>query len=205
MRKIIARAWKDTARSYGITWGAAIRVVIAPAATLYLGYTVLGETRAMSDAWTFVLNGAAFLLVGFLPLFLWNLWLAPYKILNERLDKIPDAQAPPTAVDEEAKRAHAERVHLYLKKTDALKELRAIRLCIDSRSRRDHTSINLAIDHQFMALREKYSSWLLPNMDEIDMRDWVERIIAILEIHDYDVAEKRILRAVLNKSWEMGD
>ena len=46
----------------------------------------------MTEASDIVLYTLAFAGVAFLPIFLWHLWLAPYKILNERLDKVSDSQ-----------------------------------------------------------------------------------------------------------------
>ena len=45
------------------------------------------------------LYGAAFLGVAVIPVFLWNLWLAPYRLMGERLDeaikqKIVDVTCP---------------------------------------------------------------------------------------------------------------
>ena len=90
MRQIITRTWRDTTQSYGRTLGTLIRLILVPITTSLL-YYVLGGPKAVSEAGTLGLSGLsglAAVAAGFLLLFPWNLWLAPYKILNERLDKV---------------------------------------------------------------------------------------------------------------------
>ena len=53
----------------------------------------------MTEASDIVLYGLAFFGVAFLPLFLWHLWLAPYRIMYERLDEIANTQEAPRAVN----------------------------------------------------------------------------------------------------------
>ena len=155
----------------------------------------------MSEAWILALSGAAAVGVGFLPLFLWNLWLAPYKILSERLDEVSATQTPPRAVDEEA----ARRSRLNMKTHDALREMERLRYCIEERERRK--SDNYArpgpqdFDPDFMTLKEKYSSWFPPDLKERDMKKWAGRIISILNANDYEDAVQRIKRAVSAQSW----
>ena len=55
----------------------------------------------MTEASDILLYGLAFFGVAFLPLFLWHLWLAPYRIMHERLDEIADREPASRAVDEE--------------------------------------------------------------------------------------------------------
>ena len=56
-------------------------------------------------------------------------------------------------------------------------------------------------DHSIQALKEKYASWFPPNQTDADMQDWIEGIIARLETLIYGEADKRIRKAVANKSW----
>ena len=149
----------------------------------------------MTEASDIVLYTLAFAGVAFLPIFLWHLWLAPYKILNERRDKVSDSQPPLKEVDEETNRARAEaaqRARLASKTSKAIREMVDLRICIKRRNAND----------KFEALKEKYSSWFLPDMEALDMYNWAGRIVATLEINDYDVAEKRIMTAVDKKSWK---
>ena len=55
----------------------------------------------MTEASDIVLYGLAFFGVAFLPLFLWHLWLAPYRVMNERLNEIADRRDTPQEVDKE--------------------------------------------------------------------------------------------------------
>ena len=49
MRQIIARAWKDTAESYGLTLGTGFRSLVVPITMFVLFYHVLGAPEAMSE------------------------------------------------------------------------------------------------------------------------------------------------------------
>ncbi len=55
----------------------------------------------MTEVSDIVLYGLAFFVVAFLPLFLWHLWLAPYRIMHERLGEVADTQQTPQALGEE--------------------------------------------------------------------------------------------------------
>ena len=85
----LKRACADTVRSYGLTWGTAIRSIAVPAVTLALIYIYLGKPAAMSGASVWVLAGVSAIGAGFLPLFLWNLWLAPLRIAREEIARQP--------------------------------------------------------------------------------------------------------------------
>ena len=203
MRQIIARAWKDTAQSYGLTWGTGIRSLLVPFATFTLIYKVLGGPTAVSEAWTIGLSGLAAVSVGFLPFFLWNLWLAPYKILDERLDEVTSTQTPPKEVDEEAARISRNNVKTH----NAIHEMTTLVYCIDERTRRHlGPSVfgrkNPNYDHDFVTLKEKYQSWFPRDLKEYDMKEWAGRIISILKFNDnYEVSGQRIKQAVSSKSW----
>ena len=156
----------------------------------------------MSEAWTLGLSGLAAVSVGFLPLFLWNLWLAPYKILNERLGEIASAQTPPKEVDEEA----ARRSHNLVKNQSTRLDMEALRYSLDEREeRRSGTGFypmgKQEFDYNFEALKEKYKSWFPPDFEERSMKDWVGHIIATLKTNEYDSAMQRIERALAAKSW----
>ena len=177
MRTLLKRAWSDTAQSHDLTLGTGIRSLAAPLATFLLFYYVLGGPKAMSEAWTLGLSGLAAVSVGFLPLFLWNLWLAPYKILNERLGEIASAQTPPKEVDEEA----ARRSHNLIKNQSTRFDMEALRYCLNEREdRRSATGYypmgKQEFDYDFEALKEKYKSWLPPDFEERSMKDWVGHI-----------------------------
>ena len=145
----------------GLTLETGIRWIVVPLATFFLLYTVLGGPKAVSDGWTLGLSGLAAVCAGFLPLFLWNLWLAPYKILDERLNKVSDAQTPPKAGDEEA--ARRSRNHVMNQNTRL--DMESLRYCLDEREDRRsghsyHPMGSQEFDYDFEALKEKYGSWV---------------------------------------------
>lgn len=87
MENLFIRAFRDTTKSYGLTLGTGIRSALVPLATFFLVHQVMGGKEAMSEGMILALSALAAVGAGFLPLFLWNLWLAPYKILKEEIDK----------------------------------------------------------------------------------------------------------------------
>ena len=202
MRQIIVRAWKDTAQLYGLTWGTGIRSLLTPLATFFLLYKVLGGPKAVSEAWTIGLSSLGAVSVGFLPFFLWNLWLAPYKILDERLDEVASTH-PPKEVDEEAARISRNTVKTH----NAIQEIRTLIDCIDEREHRRlgssaFLSKNQNYNHDFVTLKEKYQSWFPRDLKEYDMKEWAGRIMSILKFNDnYEVSGQRIKQAVSSKSW----
>ena len=205
MRQIITRTWRDTAQSYGLTLGTGIRSILVPITTFLLLYYVLGGPKAVSEAWTLGLSGLAAVAAGFLPLFLWNLWLSPYKILNERLDKVSVAQTSPKVVDEEA----ARRSHNVVKAESARREMESLRYCLGEREDRRsghsyHPMGSREFDYDFEALKEKYGSWFPPDFEEQSMKDWAGHIIATLKTNEYDSSVRRIERAVAARSWVEG-
>ena len=119
MSGIIKRAWRDTLAGVGLSDFSVVRVVLSvaiSAAFVGLIWFWRGEMEAITKASDIVFYGLAFVSVAFIPLFLWNLWLAPFKILHERLDEVASTQNPPKAVDEEIARISRDRI----KKSHAL-------------------------------------------------------------------------------------
>ena len=201
MRILLKRAWQETAKSYGLTLETGIRWILVPLATFILLYTVLGGAKAVSDGWTLGLSGLAAVCAGFLPLFLWNLWLAPYKILNERLDEVASTQTPRKVVDEEAERRSRNHVRNHGTRSD----MGRLQRCIQERENRRHGHSHYPqseqdFDHDFMTLREKYSSWLPSDLRERKIIDWAGRFISILNTYEYEDAVKRIEQAVTEMS-----
>ena len=208
MGQIIIRAFKDTLSQQGISalsvprlflyWFAG-SVAVVVVMGLYRGWTA-AMTEA-EDILIYVLAGGG---VVFAFTFLWNLWLAPYKILNERLDEIASTH-PPKEVDEEA--ARRSRNHVMNHNTQS--DMRRLKYCIEERENRRHghpyySQGDQDFDHDFMTLKAKYSSWLPTDLKERKIMDWAGRIIAIFKAHDYEDAVKRVERAVAEKSWVEG-
>ena len=81
------RAIKDTRQAFGLTWAMAVRTLVVSAATVALMVWVRGLEHAMNEATDIVLYALAVCGAAVIPIFLWNLWLAPYRNMHERLDK----------------------------------------------------------------------------------------------------------------------
>ena len=205
---IVKRAWAGTLVGLGISNFSPFRMLLWLAVSaVFVTFIWIwrGESAAMTEASDIVLYTLAFAGVAFLPIFLWHLWLAPHKILNERLDKVSDAQTPPKAGDEEA----ARRSHNVVKAESARREMESLRYCLDERedSRSGHSYLPMGsreFDYDFEALKEKYGSWFPPDFEEQSMKDWAGHIIATLKTNEYDSSVRRIERAVAAKSWVEG-
>ena len=87
MENPFIRAWRETKGSYGLTWGAAVRTILSVAAGLGLVWAVFGLPEAMNEGALYALYILAAIGAGFVPLFLWNLWLAPYRLMNEKIER----------------------------------------------------------------------------------------------------------------------
>lgn len=203
MQDLFNRAFQDTCRSYGYSWREILRKAVVAIGTVAVLYLILGGEAAFSEAWVIVAAVAAAVLGTFVPEFLLNLWLAPYRNLHDLLDKIAAAQPPEPAVNEEAQ----ERIQHNYNKQTALWEMKDFRRCLDARIKRNFAPLDMRggttdFDHQFLTLKEKYSDWLPRDLVERDMRLWVGRIIAILKAFEYPDAEERIKQAASLGTWK---
>ena len=209
MGQIIIRAFKDTLSQQGISALSVPRLLLCWFAGSVAVVVVMGLYRGWTAAMTEAEDILIYVLAGcgvvFAFTFLWNLWLAPYKILNERLDKVSVAQTSPKVVDEEA----ARRSHNVVKAESARREMESLRYCIDEREDSHsghsyHPMGSREFDYDFEALKEKYGSWFPPDFEEQSMKDWAGHIIATLKTNEYDSSVRRIERAVAAKSWAEG-
>ena len=71
-----------------------LRTVVVSGAFVGLMWVARGSPEAMTEASDIALYLFAFIVVGFLPAFAWNLWLAPYKLLKEEIEKLPKTTGP---------------------------------------------------------------------------------------------------------------
>ena len=79
-------AFRETLSTFRLTWGTAFRSIIVPAVFVGIIYFWRGELDATNNAVDNVLYIVAFFLAAIIPTFLHYLWLAPFKVMNERLD-----------------------------------------------------------------------------------------------------------------------
>ncbi len=85
--EILKRALADTSARFSLSLGTAVQSVLVPTAFVVCMHLFRGKDAAMTEAADIILYIAAFIGVAVIPVFLWNLWLAPYKLMGERLDK----------------------------------------------------------------------------------------------------------------------
>lgn len=95
MENPLRRALSDTRRSFGFTLAAGIRSVVVPATAVLLMVLLRGTEHAVNQAADIALYALAFSGAALIPVFLWNLWLAPYRSMNEQLEQaLADAMRP---------------------------------------------------------------------------------------------------------------
>ena len=206
MRRLIVRAWRDTLVSRGISAFSPLRLVVpwllASGAVVVAMWLIRGPSEAMTEAVDIAIYVFAGGGVVFVATFLWHLWLAPYRVLNERLDKIAHAHEQPKPLDEEA----ARRSDLNIKRDTALREMRALEHCISARAQRNADPPELRrigeYDYEYIALRDKYDNWVPSTLEEQGMLHWVRQIIAVLKYNKFDEAERTIERAMNRKKWD---
>ena len=86
-KELVRRAFQDTRAELGLSWGMAIRSVAALVGTILVYYMFKSEVDVVS-VWEGGFYSLLVFMLVFLPHFLWNLWLAPYRLLQERLDAL---------------------------------------------------------------------------------------------------------------------
>ena len=160
----------------------------------------------MIEAWDIFWFAVA-LGCAFLATFLANLWLAPYTILNAKLDAIASTQENAKPIDEEAER----RGRSHVKRQALLGDMKDLRRCIKARAKRGamprymqhvHDSDHDDSDHDFITLKQIHAALIPRDFDDRKMEAWIGRIISILTYYDYDEALERIKRAAAAKSWK---
>ncbi len=90
-QRLFANAWQTTKNSIGLNWVTVLRTSFSVLLGVGLVWAFLGWPEAMNELILIALYTSAtavIVLADFLIVFLWNLWLAPYRILNERIDGI---------------------------------------------------------------------------------------------------------------------
>lgn len=201
MQDVLQRAWEETKRFYGLSWGMALRTMPPVLVGFGLVWLVLGQSEAKNEATFYVLYLLAVICAGFVPLFLWNLWLAPYQIVKERLDELATAHEAPRAIDENRTRWG----ELAARREEVLDDMNNLLWSIEARLRRKFDSPGSRdpedFDHTFLTLIEKHQSWLPKGVPDSDLKPWVGRIIATLEALDYPASKQRIERAVDQGTW----
>ncbi len=94
---VVRRAGADTLAGLGISNFSLLRLALWGAVSIaFVGLIWLarGGGEAMTEASEIAFYALAFVGAAVLPLFLWNLWLAPYRILKEEIEKIPKTRGP---------------------------------------------------------------------------------------------------------------
>ena len=88
MQNILRRARADTLAAFGFRWSTLWRTIPVAVVVVLLLYFLRGGGEAMNEAMEIALYVVAFFLAAIVPTFLWNLWLAPYKILGENISSL---------------------------------------------------------------------------------------------------------------------
>ena len=91
MWSILKRAWRNTLAGLGISdfsWGRLLLWAFVSAAFVSLIWLLRGKDAAMTEFSDIAYYALVFVVIAVLPIFLWNLWLAPYSLLSDRLDEL---------------------------------------------------------------------------------------------------------------------
>ncbi len=85
MWEILEQAYTDTKNSLGWSIGNAIRALLIVAGTSYIYFAYFEQERAISEVMDWCISIVASILFVIIPTILWNLWLAPYRLMEKRL------------------------------------------------------------------------------------------------------------------------
>ena len=200
-KNFVSFAYRKTLSACGFShkflW---MRVLVAIAFVGLLVY-LRGWNHAMIESQDYVLYAAAFFGVIIVPTFLYYLWLAPYMILNERLES--HLKNNPS-VDQEARK----RSELHMKQEEALRDMRKLQAALTLKQERSSQSSIFevriqALDHDYAVLKEKHKSWLPHSLTAQQMNYWVQRVISVLQAHGYEEATRIIEQAAAKGSWKV--
>ena len=86
MWEILEQAYTDTRKSLGWSLGNVIRTLLVAAGTIYIYFAFFEQEKAISEVIDWGIPVAASIFFVLVPTFLWNLWLAPYRLMEKRLD-----------------------------------------------------------------------------------------------------------------------
>ena len=81
--EILKRALADTRTRFSLSLGTAVQFVLPATAFVVCIHLLRGEDAAMTEAADIILYIAAFFVAAVIPVFLWNLWLAPLHLARE--------------------------------------------------------------------------------------------------------------------------
>ena len=87
MWDVLEQAYTDTRNSFEWSYSTILVGIIVPVGVICLWVYFGKDEKAISEIMDFVIYGVVFLCLAIVPTFLWNLWLAPYRLMERRLDK----------------------------------------------------------------------------------------------------------------------
>lgn len=186
---VLKRALSDTFTLLGLSPTKWKRIILAFFLTLCLLAGIWwydGFPEAKKAVLEFRYYWPCFLGLG--AILLWNLWLAPSRLLEERLDSNP-------IIDKKAK---------------ALSDMEILRACLESkivRSRSGSESIYVSQDRTYTKLMTRYCMWF-PNPELTNIKisysyleNWILNIVRTLDEYDFDEAVKLIKEAADKNYW----
>ena len=197
----LKHAGRSTLKSLGHTRGTLTCAVLSAIGFVGLIWLFLGWPEAVSEFALVALSFMAFAGMVFLPLFLWHLWLAPTRILEEKLEtKLKKIEMGHGGSQSEASK---EAVRLHQQGLKARDEIERLRRCITVREnpQRAGEFADYDFNHDYAALMEKYREWFPRGLSEEQLYEWSGRIIATLKAQGYTEAKERIKEAAVKGDW----
>ena len=82
---LFKRAWRDTIHDLGFNLGTFWRSLAVPSVFVFLLFIWYDGNKAVGEAIEVGLYVVAFIVTAIVPTFLWNLWLAPYRLMEESI------------------------------------------------------------------------------------------------------------------------
>lgn len=193
-KELFKGAWLETRKLFGfspfskskfsiwlLTW------ILSQAGNIIYVYIKHGRSDAFTELWLVAWPTVIFFAV-FIVLFFWNLWLAPFRSLEERFDLNP-------IVD---------------KKAMALRDMEILSACLESkivRSKSSSAIVYVPQDRTYTKLMTRYCTWFPdPKLTTMEisysyLNDWILNIVRTLDEYDFNEAVKLIKESADKNYW----
>ena len=195
-KEVLKRTWLDARKSVGVYPLSVFKCVIFPIAwflgqignVLYV-FNKHGKPDGITEIFLIAWPTGVFL-AALMGVFLWNLWLAPYKILWEKLDTLS------SKITDGVGKAESSQKQAILRDMEALLESETTMQFSGS------TAVFEKAHSTSKILRLRHNAFFPKSLKIGEFENWIEKIVNTIQENPFEVADKKIKKAASKGSWE---